>query len=200
MIERALGLAAFAVLAGCQQAAAGGEAAAPVAARTTTAPVAAANPAAVSPAPVCAAGETPIFACKFRDEKRLAVCGTAPGKAEYRFGGKNAELVLAGGERANVAYSGGGESQLAFTNGDTRYIVFSRVIRRGFGVGGNFPGITDGVLVERKGKFVTLRRCDDPDVKPIDVIAAEDFLPTAKGSDGMELFTEDTIRADPPSE
>jgi hypothetical protein len=194
MRERALGLAAFALLAGCQQVAAGGGAAAPMAAATSAAATAAATRSAALPAQVCAAGETPLFACTLRDEKRVAVCGTAPGKAEYRFGGETTELVLAGGERANVPYSGGSESQLAFTNGGTRYIVFSRMVRTGFGPEGNNPAISDGVVVERGGKFLAIKLCDDPDVKPVDVTAAP------KGSGGMELFTEETIRADPPGE
>lgn len=202
MIARALGLGAFAVLAGCQQNAAGGEAASAVAAEPTAAPVAlsSASPAATSPAPVCAAGETPLFACKLEGGKRVAVCGSAPGKAEYRFGGGTSELVLSGGERANVPYSGGGESQLAFANGDTRYIVFSRMVRTGFGEEGNNPAIADGVVVERRGKFLAIKICDDPDVKPVDVTAAESFLAAPKGSDGMELFTEETMRADPPGD
>jgi len=194
MMTRALGLMAIAILAGCQgqpgDSAAGGA----VAAATPTA-AAPASPA----APACAAGETPIFACKFKDGKRVAVCGTAPGTAEYRFGGETSELVLKGGERANVMYSGGGESQLAFANGDTRYVVFSRMVRTGFGPEGNNPAISDGIVIERAGAFQAIRVCEDPDVLPVDVNAAETFLPAAKASDGMELFTEETIRADPPA-
>lgn len=197
MIERALGLAAFAVLSGCQQTAEEGGAAIPDAPASPK--IAAASAASLSPAPVCAAGETPIFACRFRDAKRVAVCGTGAGKAEYRFGGDTSELVLSGGERATVAYSGGGESQLAFANGDTRYIVFSRMIRTGFGSEGNNPAIADGVVVERAGKFVAMRTCDDQGVTPVDVNAAEGFLAVPKGSEGMELFTEETMRADPPA-
>jgi hypothetical protein len=147
----------------------------------------------------CAAGETPIFSCKFADGKRVAVCGIAPGKAEYRFGGEGKpELVLNGGRNAYAMYSGGGESQLAFDDGDdTRYIVFSRMVRTGFGEEGNMPAISDGVVVERAGKFAAIRICDDPDLRPVDVDAAQKHLSAAAASGGTGLFTEETMRADP---
>jgi hypothetical protein len=162
----------------------------------TPSPVAAAAPGAEAPA--CAAGEVPIFACRFPDEKRLAVCGTKAGTAEYRFGGDTPELVVKGGERTNVMYSGGGESQLAFANGGVRYVVFSRMVRTGFDEEGNKPAISDGVVVERDGKFAAIRVCDDAKVIPVDVNAAETFLPADKATGGTELFTEETMRADPP--
>lgn len=199
-----IGLAALAVLAGCQQPPASETATTPAAAQTTASSAAAgpdskgAGTAASPSAPVCVGSETPIFACTFPDRKRLAVCGTAPGKADYRFGGETSELVLSGGERATVPYSGGGESQLAFTNGKTRYIVFSRMVRTGFDEQGNEPAISDGVVVERGGKFVSIRVCEDPDAKPVDVNAAETFLAPGKVSDETGLFTEETMRADPP--
>lgn len=199
MIKPALGLAALLVVSACQQASEGGGAATPTAAEPVATPVAAASAAASTAAPACAANETPIFACRLPDKKRVAVCGTAPGKAEYRFGGDTAELVLAGGERTNVMYSGGGESQLTFANGATRYIVFSRMVRTGFGEEGNNPAISDGVVVEQGGKFLAIKVCDDPDVTPVDVNAAETFLAANKASGGTELFTEETMRADPPS-
>lgn len=200
-MREAISLAAFAVLAGCQQPSASETATTPVAAQSTASSALdseAARTAASSPAPVCAADETPIFACTFPDRKRLAVCGTAPGKAEYRFGGETSELVLSGGERATVAYSGGGESQLAFANGVTRYIVFSRMVRTGFDEQGNEPAISDGVVVLRSGKFVAIRVCEDPEAKPVDVNAAETFLAPGKVSDETGLFTDETMRADPP--
>ncbi len=186
----ALGLAGFAALAGCQgQPADGGAAAAP-----TSNPVAAASPTtpAKAQAVACAAGETPIFSCKFKDAKRVAVCGTGPGKAEYRFGGDTSELVLSGGKNSYQMYSGGGESQLAFANGDTRYIVFSRMVRTRFDGEGNDPAISDGIVIDRAGKFVGMRLCEG-DLLPVDVNAAETFLSSGEG----EPFTEETIRADP---
>jgi hypothetical protein len=158
----------------------------------------------VSPAPsstaraaVCAASETPIFACSFADGKRVAVCGTEGGVAEYRFGGEDAiDFVLDGGQNATAMYSGGGESQLAFSSGATRYIVFSRIVRTGFDESGNDPAISDGVVVERGGEFLAIRVCDDPEVKPVDVDAAEAFLPVRVRA---KLFTDETIRADTDS-
>lgn len=196
MIRAAIGLAALAGVAACQ----GQNGPAPEQ-QAEAAPSASPAMAATSApeAGACAAGETPIFACAFKDGKRVAVCGTAPGKAEYRFGGDMPELVLKGGERANVAYSGGGESQLAFANGSTRYVVFSRMVRTGFGEEGNNPAISDGIVIERGGTFQSIRVCDDLKVLAVDVNAAETFLPAASASDGMELFTEETMRADPPT-
>lgn len=198
MSARALGLAIVTVLAGCQGQGAGTDAAArqdaaPPLPTSATSPVTA-QPR--IPALACAAGETPVFTCKFTDGKRVSVCGTAPGRAEYRFGGDQPEMVIAGGTRANVMYSGGGEQQLAFDNGDTRYIVFSRMVRTRFDGAGNEPAISDGVVVERAGTFAAIRICDDPDLHPVDVDAAEKYLP-ARDADGGELFTEETIRADP---
>ena len=197
MRARALGLAAFAVLAGC-----GGQGADMAPAPEEPAPTALAEnnaPQPHAPAVACAAGETPIFSCRFADGKRLAVCGTAPGKADYRFGGEGKpELVLSGGRNASAMYSGGGESQLAFDNGDTRYIVFSRMVRTGFGEEGNMPAISDGVVVERAGKFAAIRICEGSDLRPVDVVAAERHLPAGIADSDSGLFTEETIRADPP--
>ncbi|MDP5102645.1 MAG: hypothetical protein NWP98_01825 [Erythrobacter sp.] len=151
-------------------------------------------------AAACAADETPIFACKFPDGKRVAVCGTKAGKAEYRFGGDTPELVLSGGKRAYTMYSGGGEGQIAFDNGDTRYIVFSRIIRTGFDERGNLPALSDGVVVERAGKFLAIKTCDDPRRLPFNHQAAETFLPEAKLPEYQFLFTDETIRADPPED
>lgn len=150
-----------------------------------------------APAPACAAGETPIFACRFADGTRVAVCGVAPVQAEYRFGGDEPELVIKGGMRAITPYSGGGEAQLAFDNGTTRYIVFSRMVRTGFDENGNNPAISDGVVVEQGGRFAAIRVCDDPDVLAIDQTAAEVFVPESATHEYGTLFTEETIRADP---
>lgn len=190
-----LGLAGFAGLGAC-----GGQAAHEAAAPASPA-VAAATPAPAAPVAAaaitaaCAANEEPVFSCKFKDGKQVAVCGTAPGETAYRFGGGGGgtpELVLKGGRNAYQMYSGGGESQLAFDNGDTRYIVFSRMVRTGFGEEGNMPAISDGVVVERAGKFVSIRTCDDPDVLPVQTDAARRYLAPAD-----DHFTDETGRADP---
>lgn len=192
-MTRALGLAACAALSACQAQPAEQAAAPDTPVAVAALPSAAARQAA---APVaCAADETPIFSCRFADGKRVAVCGTVPGEAEYRFGGDGApELVLGGGENAYQMYSGGGESQLAFANGTTRYIVFSRMVRTGFGEDGNFPAISDGIVVERAGKFMGVRICDDADLLPVQTGAAERYLQPTKDE---TLFTDETIRADP---
>jgi hypothetical protein len=193
---RALGLAGFAVLAACQGQPAEQNA---VAAAPTATPSASVSPVETPAAQTvaCTADETPIFSCTFADRKRVAVCGTAPGKAEYRFGGDAPELTLQGGERAYAMYSGGGEQQLAFANGDTRYIVFSRVVRTRFDGNGNEPAISDGIVVERGGKFMGIRVCEGPEPQSVDVYAAEAHLPEATLPEDAFLFTEETMRADP---
>lgn len=192
----ALGLAGFALLAACQgrptDQAGGSEAklssvASPAAAETSEAP------AQGSAKVACAADETPIFSCKFRDEKRVAVCGVSEWHGRYRFGRDTAELELNGGNYAYTMYSGGGEGQIAFDNGDTRYIVFSRMVRTGFDENGNRPAISDGIVIERGGRFVDIKLCDDPDMIPLRNEAAN-----AIWEDEGELFTDETIRADPP--
>ena len=142
---------------------------------------------------LCSAEEQAIFSCKVDNGKRLAVCATAHGKAQYRYGETTPELVLDGGEWASVGYSGGGEAQIAFANGAARYVVFSRMVRTNFAPGEpNYPKITDGVVVMDDGKVTAIRLCDDdPDVLPIQYDAAE---ATMQKRD--ELFTNQTILAD----
>lgn len=196
MRVQALGLAGFAVLAACQQqadskAAAAATQASPMAA-ASSAPAPAAT-AGTKPADgACKADETPIFACTFADGKKVSVCGAGEGLGRYRFGGSTPELELAGGEYAYAMYSGGGESQIAFDNGNTRYIVFSRMVRTGFGDEGNAPAISDGIVIERAGKFAGMRLCQG-ELLPTDVNAAN-----AIWEDRGELFTEESMRADPP--
>lgn len=198
-MRRAFGLAAFALLAGCQgQGAEQAAAPEPTATLSTSSSV---DPAIAMRsadqkqvgATACPADESPIFACKFKDGKRVTVCGAGEWSGRYRFGGATPEIAINGGRYASVMYSGGGEAQIAFDNGDTRYIVFSRVVRTGFGDEGNKPAISDGIVIERAGKYQSIRICDDPDVKPIDMNAANVIW-----EDQRELFTDETIRADIP--
>jgi hypothetical protein len=197
-VRRAFGLAAFALLAGCQGQAAK-KAAAPEA---TASPSASASidPAILAldaeqkrvAAAACPADETPIFTCTFKDGKRVAVCGAGEWNGRYRFGGSTPEIEINGGQYASVMYSGGGESQIAFDNGDTRYTVFSRMVRTGFDENGNRPASSYGIVIERGGKFVDIKLCEERDLASIDRYAAN-----AIWEDERELFTEETIRADP---
>ena len=196
MRARALGLAGFAVLAACQQqpdskSGAAATDAGPLAAPSSS-PALAATTAAKPGDGACKPEETPIFACTFADGKKVSVCGVGEGLGRYRFGGDTPELELAGGAYAYAMYSGGGESQIAFDNGNARYIIFSRMVRTGFGEEGNAPAISDGVVVERGGKFAGMRLCVG-ELLPTDVNAAN-----AVWEDEGELFTEETMRADPP--
>jgi hypothetical protein len=140
----------------------------------------------------CAVDEEAIFSCMTERGKRIAVCGTADGKAEYRFGGDKPELVLSGGEWASVPYSGGGEAQIAFDNKAMRYVVFSRMVRTNFTAGEpNNPAMSDGVIVLEGTRVVGLQVCADPDVLPIQYSAADARFPVA-----ADLFTWETGRAD----
>ncbi|WP_086608969.1 hypothetical protein [Erythrobacter donghaensis] len=195
-MRAALGLAALALLAGCQgqpahEAGANEAKIAPVSSAPAAEPTAA--PAKSSAKLDCAADETPIFACQFKDGKRVAVCGVSEWYGRYRFGRDTAELELDGGNYAYTMYSGGGEGQIAFDNGDTRYIVFSRMVRTGFDENGNRPAISDGIVIERGGRFVDIKLCEDPDMIPLRNEAAN-----AIWEDEGKLFTDETIRADPP--
>lgn len=122
----------------------------------------------------------------------MAVCA-AHGRAQYRYGGTQPELVLDGGELGIVPYSGGGEAQIAFSNGAYRYVVFSRMVRTGFGPDGhNDPAISDGVLVLKGGQVADLHLCADADGLPVQYDAAQRVW-----QDRGALFTEETTRADP---
>lgn len=199
-MRRPLSLAAFALLAGCQgQGAKNADVPEAAAAPSATA---SADPAILARdaeqkriwAAACAADETPIFTCTFRDGKRVAVCGAGEWNGRYRFGGSTLEIEINGGQYANTMYSGGGEAQIAFDNVDTRYIIFSRMVRTGFDEdGNNVPAISDGIVIERGGKFLDIKLCEGPDPLPVQYDAAN-----AVWEDEGELFTEETNRADPP--
>lgn len=163
-----------------------GQAAAPAAVQTSGE----ATPTAASVE--CAGDEEAIFSCVTERGKRIAVCGTADGKAQYRFGGDTPELVLSGGEWASVPYSGGGEAQIAFDNKGMRYVVFSRMVRTNFTAGEpNNPAMSDGVIVLEGDSFVDLQVCADHDVLPIQYSAAD-----ARFAQAEDLFTWETGRAD----
>ena len=164
-----------------------------IATRGDAAPGASATASSAASPVDCSQAEEAIFSCKTAGGKRIAVCGTPDGKAEYRFGGDTAELTLRGGEWASVPYSGGGEAQIAFANGAVRYVVFSRMVRTNFAAGEpNNPVFSDGVIVLEGEKVVALQTCDDPDTLAIQYFAAEERFPTAD-----DLFTWETGRADP---
>jgi hypothetical protein len=194
-VRRVLGLAAFALLAGCggQPEDTGAVGAGPNSALQAALPSAtSASPAGVA----CEAAETTIFACTLENGKALSVCSQGGDTATYRYGGSPPELVIQGGRWARVGYSGGGELQIAFDNGETRYIVFSRTVRTRFDGYGNEPAFSDGVIVLRNGRFADMQLCRaDSDASDYSEAseAAMQRLPQSE-----ELFTDETIRADPP--
>ena len=141
----------------------------------------------------CAPSEKAIFACNLANGKRLAVCSTGAGRAEYRYGDDEPELVLGGGELGIVGYSGGGEAQIAFANREYRYVVFSRMVRTNFAADEpNYPAMSDGVVILRGNEFLDLQLCNDPQVLPVQYDVAENVW-VQHG----DLLTDETIRADP---
>ena len=104
---------------------------------------------------LCKAGEPVLFECG-AGAKMIAVCGKTP---EYRFG-TPARLDLAvksGLSQASTGYSGGGEEQILVANGAYQYVVYSNMIRTGFGRGGNKPVFESGVTIRRNGATVSTR-------------------------------------------
>ena len=141
----------------------------------------------------CAAEETTIFACDLDNGKRVAVCGAGEGQGRYRYGKTAPELELAGGQYAYTMYSGGGEGQIAFDNAGYRYVVFSRMVRTNFRADEpNYPAMSDGVIVLRGKDFIDLHLCEGSEMLPVQLDAAN-----AVWEDAGELFTDETIRADP---
>ena len=135
-----------------------------------------------APTGFCRAGETTLFACT-AGAKRIAVCARggfvqyrygAPGKLELAYPARAGAGQL---DRVQVPYSGGGEAQIGFDRGGLRYVVFSRMIRTGFGPEGNRPVFESGVMVLQEGKKLSDRRCTRPDDAEIDMDQAERLLP-----------------------
>lgn len=141
----------------------------------------------------CAPDETPIFACNLANGKRVAVCGLGEHIGQYRYGGSRPELVLNGGDYAHVSYSGGGESQIAFSKSGYRYIVFWRVVRTNFSAGDhNDPATSEGVIILRGKEFAGMHLCSGDNLPTV-----SDASANAIWEDQQELFTGETIRADP---
>lgn len=136
---------------------------------------------------LCAPGEPVIFSCQLKNGKSLSVCAAAeeggPRFAQYRYGatGQESELVWPATRAAgpmkfvSVPYSGGGEAQLSFARGGTDYVVYSRVIRTGFGAEGNQPAFEDGVLVMKGGKTLADHRCQAGGLQSVDYDKAERY-------------------------
>jgi hypothetical protein len=80
------------------------------------------------------------------------------------------------------AYSGGGETQIAFARNGFDYVVYSRVVRTGFGPEGRHdPQDQAGVFVKKGGRTISDRRCTEApgpaaSAPWVDEDAAEEFL------------------------
>ena len=134
-----------------------------------SAPKARARPPAPPLASLCRPPEVPLFQCAART-KQIALCAanaSAHAGVQYRFGvpGK-VELAYpatpgAGQMRwAQAGYSGGGETQVSFQTAGVTYVVYSRMIRTGFGSDGlNYPKEELGVAVVRDGRTLSDARC-----------------------------------------
>ena len=144
-----------------------------VAAPALMAPAIAAAPAGKAmPVGLCRAGEVPIFSCRL-GKKSVAICGVTSASggrsAEYRFGAPGkVEMAYPGPDGgklgyASVPYSGGGEEQVSFERGGYRYVVYSSMVRTGFGADGlNNPAFESGLFVQQAGKTVSKSKCTDP--------------------------------------
>lgn len=127
------------------------------------------DPPALVSGSLCIATEKVIFQCRI-GSRIASVCANKSAKiAQYRFGKPGAvELAYSASSSggitwARVGYSGGGELQLNFSNNQHKYVLYSRVVRTGFGPGTNDPKFEAGVAVARGNKLVSDRRCSDTD-------------------------------------
>lgn len=144
---------------------------------------------------LCAPGEKVLFSCSLENGKIASVCAAAQigGSrfAQYRYGmqGEESELVYPKSRQdgairfVSVPYSGGGEAQLMFERGDTTYVVYSNVIRTGFGDGGNKPEFNDGVFAMRGDKTIAAHQCRPAGLMSIDYEKAEKYAQKDEGAD-----------------
>ncbi|HEX3364589.1 hypothetical protein [Phenylobacterium sp.] len=118
---------------------------------------------------LCHPPEVALFQCAV-GAKQLAICAAdAPGTAQYRYGvpGK-VELAYPAAPQAGpsplkwatTGYSGGGETQVSFENAGVTYIIYSRMVRTGFGKDGHHnPQDELGVAALKGAKLLSNRRC-----------------------------------------
>jgi len=120
---------------------------------------------------LCQPAEKPLFQCVLRT-KQVAVCASGePGHSvvQYRFGrpGK-VELAYpsnpASGSGtlkwANAGWSGGAAMQIHFESASNRYVLYSSMVRTGFGSDGlNYPMDQLGLFVTRTGRLVFDEHC-----------------------------------------
>ena len=142
------------------------------------------------PGGLCRTDELVIFQCAAA-RKRVALCAgrTRSGERsiQYRFGTPDLiELVFPpdpeeGPTRMHWArhgYSGGGEMQVRFATGGFDYVVYSRVVRTGFGPDGHFdPRFESGVAVVRDNRLVSDITCREPPDPWVHEQGIESFLP-----------------------
>ena len=116
-------------------------------------------------ASLCRPAERPLFQCAL-GTKQVAVCTSgAPAKnaVQYRFG-KPGRIEFAypadpnkGPETlkwASAGFSGGGGMQIHFTHAGTQYVLYSNMVRTGFGSDGlNYPMDQLGLFATRNGKL-----------------------------------------------
>ena len=139
---------------------------------------------------LCRAQESVIFQCA-AGGKRVAICtgrsDSGQRYVQYRFGSsERIELECPSSAAdgadgmywARTGYSGGGEIQVRFANQGYEYIVYSRVIRTGFGADGVFhPRFESGVSVVRGRRLVSDIRCQEPPDPWVSEQEVESLLP-----------------------
>lgn len=142
---------------------------------------------------LCRANEQVVFQCPIGGRMASVCAGRSLDvpTVQYRFGrpGKiELEHPKAAGKLswARTGYSGGGELQINFSNEGYRYVLYSRMVRTGFGAEGNNPKSETGVAVIRRNKVISDRRCNDPD-KEAFVGNVDTLLPQGEFTKWWEL-------------
>ena len=122
-------------------------------------------------ASLCRPAEQPLFQCAL-GSKQVAVCSSgAPGRiaVQYRFGTPGrielaypADPNLGPGtlKWAYAGFSGGGGMQIHFEQAGTQYVLYSNMVRTGFGSDGlNYPMDQLGLFATRNDHMIYDEHC-----------------------------------------
>ncbi len=157
-----------------------------------------------SAAGLCGSDEEVIFQCSLGREIAAVCAGSAAGRAgyvQYRYGSPERIELAYPGDRtsgpgslswARTGYSGGGEAQIRFVNAGHEYVIYSRIVRTGFGADGqNEPKDEAGLFIRKGGKLLSEKKCvqdDDAGAQApwVDTDKAEKLLP-----EGEVVYPED---------
>lgn len=130
-----------------------------------------------APQGLCSAGETPYFVCQTGRQKVVSLCGTPPGKLQYRFGTK-ARVELSFPEDASTGAKSflfahyfrfqTDRTEVSFTNKAVDYAIFDytedRKRRAGVRVtsadGKETEIVCSGAISSRLPELKSVLRCD----------------------------------------